>query len=384
MSRSKIRIAQCVNTLDAGGATDYSIVLAAELDPERFETYIIAGPGDGWLERAQASCHEVFRLDELRPTHIESESGSVLSDVRATRTLAGWLKDRSIDVLHCHSSKARVVGVAAGRMANTAAVVQSAHGFAFQSASSKRAKAARFALEFGVGRIADALIVENQSDLQRAKNLALAPEGHLHLIRTGIERNELLMTKNEAKAKLGLENVSQVVLFVGRIGEQKNPRGLVEVSRMLTAQRDAAVAIVGSGPLEVEAHALAQGAPGVRFFGERDDLAPFFAAADVFFIPSRWEGIPISVLRALDHGIPVVCSDVGGMPEVVIDGLTGFVNNCDDNDAMLRSLRRILDDEALRSRMGQNGSSLVRTSYDRASMLANHEQLYVELLAGTR
>lgn len=371
-------VAQFVNTLDMGGATDFAINLAERLRGDSFRTAIVAGPGDAWLDRVRSLDVPLHRLDTFAPTHLADESGSVAGDLRATYGLARWLRANSVDVLHCHSSKARVIGAVAAKFAGTPLVVQSAHGFAFANSRTVLSRTARFSLEFLAGRLSDVLIVENRHDLIRSRDLALNRGGEVRLVPTGIEPFRELPTKHDARSSLGLDGYDHVILFVGRIGEQKNPRVFFEVAKQLVERRNVAVAVVGEGPLADEARADCRDHPAIHFFGEQRDLGPFFAAADLYLLPSLWEGVPITVLYALASGVPVVSSDVGGLPDVVVPGITGYTNDPNDVDAHVDAVERLVDADDARRTMAINGCELIDANHRMEQMIERHERIYLD------
>jgi glycosyltransferase involved in cell wall biosynthesis len=101
---------------------------------------------------------------------------------------------------------------------------------------------------------------------------------------------------------------------------------------------------------------------------------------DVFALPSRWEGMPLSIIEAMHAGLPVLATDVGSVVETVIDGDTGFVVPRDDVAALVDRLRRLLGDAGLRSRMGQRGRALAAERFTAAAMAQRYEAIYSQIL----
>jgi glycosyltransferase involved in cell wall biosynthesis len=162
------------------------------------------------------------------------------------------------------------------------------------------------------------------------------------------------------------------VLFVGRLVRRKGVDGLIRAAA--AARRPYRVTIVGFGPEEAALRALAGElgvAARVEFTGRVDDaeLAHRYAAADVFALPATLdergdtEGLGVVLLEALAHGVPVVAADLGGITDIVENGVTGLLVPHGDPAALDAAIRRLLDDRALASRLAQAGAARVRERF---------------------
>jgi glycosyltransferase involved in cell wall biosynthesis len=157
--------------------------------------------------------------------------------------------------------------------------------------------------------------------------------------------------------------------MVARFEEPKDHRTLFQALarlRHMAWQLD----LIGDGPLlgEAESQAAALGiSDRVRFWGSRRDVAERLADSQVFLLLSEREGFPLSILEAMRAGLPVVASAVGGIPEAVEDGVTGFLIPARDPETLRDRVERLLADPALRRRLGADG----RKRYEREFTL-NH------------
>jgi glycosyltransferase involved in cell wall biosynthesis len=117
------------------------------------------------------------------------------------------------------------------------------------------------------------------------------------------------------------------------------------------------------------------------FLGYQDDVARFYGAFDAMILPSANEGTPVSAIEALAGGRPVVATRVGGVPDVVRDGVDGFLVEPGDVDAMADRLAALASDRDLRRRMGEAGSADVHQRYSVERLLDDIDRLYRRLLA---
>jgi glycosyltransferase involved in cell wall biosynthesis len=141
--------------------------------------------------------------------------------------------------------------------------------------------------------------------------------------------------------------------------------------------------VAGEGPEESRLRGLAGAlgvAEGVDWLGYQDDLAAVYRSLDVLLLPSRSEGLPNVALEALAHGVPVVASNVGGIPEVVTDGRSGFLTASEDVNAMASAVDRVLADGGLRERLAAYGKGDVRARFSLDARRAALASLYAEVL----
>jgi glycosyltransferase involved in cell wall biosynthesis len=179
------------------------------------------------------------------------------------------------------------------------------------------------------------------------------------------------------------EGRSPVVLgSVGRLDEQKGYELLVEA---LAGLPDASGVVVGDGPLRaaLEARAAELGVAGrLQLPGWSDDARSRLPDFDVFVLPSRYEGFPLSIIEAMLAGLPVVATDVGSIREAVVDGETGLLVPSGDAAALTAALRRLVDDPGLRARLGAAGRARARREFTARAMAARYERLYDEVVRG--
>lgn len=122
----------------------------------------------------------------------------------------------------------------------------------------------------------------------------------------------------------------------------------------------------------------------VRFLGQQHDFVSLLRQSDVFLLPSELEGFGLSALEALSCGVPVVATNVGGLPEVISDGKTGFLHPVGDTAAMLRAVRELLTDEALWHAMSSAARHSVEQSFQRDPLVTRYEQLFLSLCRRTK
>ena len=122
----------------------------------------------------------------------------------------------------------------------------------------------------------------------------------------------------------------------------------------------------------------------VHLLGRRSDMPEVLAAMDVFVLPSESEGMSNAILEAMSMGLPVVVTAVGGAPEVIEEGVSGFLVSYPDSRAMAARVTNLLQSPQLRAEIGANARRRVVASYSAAGMVRQIENLYAKLLSGKK
>jgi glycosyltransferase involved in cell wall biosynthesis len=175
------------------------------------------------------------------------------------------------------------------------------------------------------------------------------------------------------------------VALVGTLRTVKGHDVLIDAAPAVLARHPGVrFDVIGGGPLldTLRARASSRGvADAFTFFGHREDVRERLADADAVVLPSRSEGLPNAILEAMAAGRPVVASAVGGVPDVVTDGVTGLLVPPEDPAALAAALTRLADDPALADRMGVAARRAAETDFSFERMVDACERLYVEELA---
>ena len=185
----------------------------------------------------------------------------------------------------------------------------------------------------------------------------------------------------------GIEPTAVIILHIGRFAHQKNHSLLIQAFACLHASQPLYLWLVGDGELRPTIETLTQElgvAERVRFWGVRADVADILNAADIFTLPSKYEGSPMSVMEAMAAGLPVVATAVGGVPELVEDGVSGLLTPNEDFDALVAALQRLVDSVELRRRMSNAALQRAREKFDIRHTVRAYEALYEELLQRKR
>jgi glycosyltransferase involved in cell wall biosynthesis len=221
------------------------------------------------------------------------------------------------------------------------------------------------------------------SELERRElEEVLAPELHerLEVIVNGVRAAADVNAAERAvvRASLALDEQDVLFLFVGELEERKGPLTAARAARSVRAQgRPIVLALAGEGPLGGELADL-EGEP-VRVLGYRRDVPSLLSAADAFVLPSSREGLSMALLEAMAHGVPAIVCDGSGNPQAV--GEAGIVAPFGDERALAEAFARLIDDPALRARLGALARGRVRDEFGVETFLRRTELVYERALA---
>jgi L-malate glycosyltransferase len=160
---------------------------------------------------------------------------------------------------------------------------------------------------------------------------------------------------------------------------------VLEIFKRIRSHVRARLVMVGDGPdrIAAERQALDDGmADVVDFVGEQHDVVSWLSAADLFLLPSSQESFGLAALEAMACEVPVVASRVGGLPEVIADGATGFVCDADDVEGMATRGVALLEDRDLRETIGRAAAVDVQRRFCSSVVVPQYERYYQDVLAG--
>lgn len=312
----KIKVLQIITRSDWAGAQRIVYEICKGIK-ENFSSEIeveVAMGGDGplfkLLEEIGVKTHKMEYL--RRPIN-------PVSDIKAYRTLKKLIKEGGYDVVHCHSSKAGLIGRLAAESSNIKNIIYTVHGWwGVTQYKGLKKKFILFVERFMAKRTSKLVFVCNK-DKEYAKSNRIGEDTQYEVIVNQITVPKF--TKGKLRAMLNLSDSTKIVGNVARLSPQKNPMRFVEVAAQVLKNRNDTVFVwIGDGELMDQAsmHSRQLGiADNIKFVGFHQNGAELMADFNCLLMTSDDEGLPITVLEALAQGIPVVSTDVGGIGELL-------------------------------------------------------------------
>lgn len=369
-----MNIAILADNLTFGGVNRYCLDLALELQAYPDTAVCLLALPDasaGWLLQAAASAGVAVELLPMRGTF----------DRRVVGRLRDLLVERQIEILHTQDYRGNIIArlaVKGGRL--PVKLVATKHGLHYFPAVSPRMRLF-FVLDYLTMSLSDRVIAVSEDTCRDVARWV--GRGKLQVIHNGrsIPPPITPQERQASRAALAIPPETKVVVFVGRLTHQKGTEALLETALGVTAVMPNVIfLLVGDGPdMPAMQARLPESCAQIRFVGQQEDVTPFYRAADLLFMPSRYEGLPMVLAEAFAHGVTAVASAVGGIPELISDGVNGFLCPPADLDLMRRRLLQLLNDDPLRLELSAQARRTAETRFSLAKMSRETHALYRQL-----
>lgn len=334
-----MRILQVCTRFPAGGIQRHVLDLSGWLRGRGHRVFIAGAPG-AWLDEQKDA--------DFLPLNIGSvarEGGPIparlMAAARCAGTLRAFLRANPVDIVHAHETAPAIVARLA-LLGEATPIVFTFHG----------AEPERIA---EVSRIARAtarhMVTPSHASARDLDAAGGPPAARVNVIGLGVGRPPVLAPQDVRNLRASLLGDGSILFVtIARLSHQKGIDTLVDVVRKVAASRpDIRFAVVGDGPQAEQARAWAEQGGVSRYIhwvGRRDSPHLHLAVADAFLLPSRWESLPITIVEAFQHGLPVIATDTGGVRELV-DDRVGRVASVGDVAGLAQYCLEIAGDNVL-------------------------------------
>lgn len=380
---SPVRVLTLIDRLGPrGGAERLAVQIATRLDPERFESHFCASRYDA-LEREDEGTRQArARLAEagVRFLGIGRERKT---DIHKWSELVRYLRRERIDVLHAHKHGSNVWAAALAPLVRTPVLIAHEHTWSYEGESLRR-----FLDRELVSRWADAFIAVSREDQRRMTSVEGIPPERTVFIPNGALIPPRDGPAGDLRAELGLPADAPLIGSAGFLRPQKAFEVLVEAAATVRERHPGVrVLIAGEGDERerLEADIAARGLQDtVLLLGRRLDVPDVLENLDVAVCCSDFEGSPVSVMEYMEAALPVVATRVGGVPDLIDDGVHGRLVASRDAHGLGMAIADLLDNPERAARMGQTGRERRRREFDLDVMVGRLQELYAERLAAAR
>jgi sugar transferase (PEP-CTERM/EpsH1 system associated) len=347
------------------------------------------GPGLG-LRPVVAVLAEVGELSEQvrsegAPLYVLGKRSGL--DFRMVTRLIGVIRQEKVDVVHAHNQGAMLYAGLSARLSRRP-MIATRHGTSRWGRDQPVDRSYRL-LSRLAGRLARYTVCVGNDSLRVAREVDHIPAGRLRMIYNGVDSARFPHgpeARAEARRELGLDQEIPLIVHVGRLSPEKDQACLLQAcARLKQGQKEFRLIILGDGDQREPLLALAEelGLSGMLDLpGARQDVWRYLAAADAFALSSLSEGISISLLEAMAAHLPVVATEVGGNPEVIVDGESGLLVPAKSPELLAQALGSVLGDPQLAGRLGRAAAQRVATQFSLARMAGDYADLYRQVRAG--
>jgi glycosyltransferase involved in cell wall biosynthesis len=364
-STRPLSIAMMLESDGPGGAEVIMLQLSEELR-RRGHTIHYVGPdrGEGWLaERYREKGFSTATYSQRRAL-----------DPRCLAGIVGTLRRLRVDLVHSHEFTMSIYGTAAASLLRKPHVT-TMHGNEKMTRAWRRRAALRWAFRNSHAAVA----VSRATQVQLNEDLGL-PQGLLQMVPNGIPVRP--GDPEKLRRELGMREGERLVLAVGSLIKRKGHITLLEALKRLDDEAfgvpwRAAIAGRGEEREKLLAYARESGLEGrLHLLGVRNDAPDVHAAADVFVMPSLWEGLPLAVLESMLAGKAIIATSASGIPEAITSGVHGVLIPPGDPAVLAGELKRLLSDSAERARLGEAAKAHAEQTFTIGKMTDAYESIY--------
>jgi N-acetyl-alpha-D-glucosaminyl L-malate synthase BshA len=328
-----------------------------------------------WFHRVEVPSYPLFR----EPQYLLSLANKIVQVSR----------NEHLDIVHAHYAIPHATAaylarqiLASGGPNGVPRVITTLHGtdITLLGADRSYTETVAFCIQQsdGVTAVSESLKTDTYRELGVTRDIRVIP----NFIDCGTNRRRDGAPLRHCLAPAG----QKVLIHVSNFRPVKRIKAAIEVFARVRRKVPSRLVMVGDGPDFAEASQLARTlglADDVEFVGEQDQVVPLLSAADVFLLPSAQESFGLAALEAMSCEVPVVASRVGGLPELVEDGVNGYLHQPDDLEGMAASTLKLLTDEGLHRRAAEAARTAARERYCDSKIVPVYEAYYREVLTGT-
>jgi glycosyltransferase involved in cell wall biosynthesis len=365
------RVLHIIDSLHLGGAQEVVLNLAT-CGSSRFrhEVATMHGRGIYWNRLTQAGV-KVHSLSphKLLPAYLASIPWRILAD--------------KPDILHCHLIPSNIIAKPLGALLGVPVIINHDHTNDPHRINNK----ILLGLDKSNNRFAHHIIAVAAACRDFLITHESIPPEKISLVPNAIDLRRFSpgeASRDDARAQLGLPAGSRIVAGVGRLNPQKNFALFLDIAAQLAPRfPDLHFLLAGDGPEEqmLSEKASALGiANRVTFSGYVADTRLVYLSADVLLMPSRYEGLPMTLLEAMAMGLPVVASKLDGIAEVISDGAEGFLAPSDDAALFVERTAALLADAELSLRISKNARDKIEARFSVERMTSAVEDIYDRFL----
>ncbi|MGD2126413.1 MAG: glycosyltransferase family 4 protein [Desulfobacteraceae bacterium] len=353
------------------------------MDKRFYRVELACAPGGSLMDLVQEHHMKARTFKHLvQPLHPIKDSLTLID-------LALFLRKESYHIVHTHNSKAGFIGRLASKLAGVPVIVHTVHGFAFHNQEPLWRQSLFRNLERFASHWCDKMIFISQPLIDWALKERVTAEDKIVKIYSGVELDQFQPVKADARNKIRrkwkIGQKDAVIGMVSKLWEGKGHAILIRAFKRIKEEiQQAKLVIVGEGYLHDQLTGLASRlglADSILFTGFQMDVSEIIATFDVAVLPSFFEGMGRVLLEAMAMEKPVVASAVGGIPDLVVHGVNGFLVSPGNVGELKEAIIKTLRDKKLARKLGKEGRKKITEQFSADMMVRSIDKVYRELLS---
>ena len=377
----KIKVAQVITRMDWGGSPDIIRILCITFATKIYDVKLICGPTACPSERTK-EFFEKFKDNIFHITHLK-RSINIFNDSFAVFSLCRLFRKEKFDIVHTHTAKAGVLGRIAAWFAGVPFIVHSPHGHNFYGYFGPFISKWVVILERFIAYFTNKVIVFTELERKDLVAFKVTKPEKIVVINSGLELEnyrEVVIDAHGQRDELRTERDKTMVGMIGRLEPVKGPEYLVEAAKLVIERfPKVKFLIVGEGSLRNKLELQCKKMDildKIVFAGWREDIPKILSILDILVLPSLNEAVGRILIEAGACGVPVVVTDVGGVPEIVNDNQTGILVPPRDSYSLAQAIILLLKNKEKRKKMGEAAKNWIDDKFSAYRMVESIANLY--------
>tara|TARA_B110001454_G_scaffold67707_1_gene66018 strand:+ start:21047 stop:22186 length:1140 start_codon:yes stop_codon:yes gene_type:complete len=377
--KKKIKLLHVITHLPIGGAQDNTLYTVELLNKKKYDISLCCNLDGELVERAK-------KVEDIKLFDIPflCREVSLYNDVKAFFSIYKLLKNGNFDIIHTHSSKAGFIARLAAKLNKIPVIIHTVHGFAFNDFMNVYKKNFFIYVEKILATWTDVIITVSNLNKNKIVDLNIAKEENIKNIYSGIDLSLFTDKRNsDFRKELNLGDDKILIGSVGRLSNQKDPITMINAFDIVSKKfPEAYLVLVGDGPLKdkiVDRIKKLKLKNRVHLTGNKSNPWDVYHSIDLFIMSSIYEGLGRSITEALSCGVPVVCTAVEGVPEIIKDSITGTLVPPREPIELADGIIRSLQNMKVAKRKAAEGRKFVQDNFDVNKMVEDIDALYQTL-----
>jgi len=372
MSKSQTKILYLITQSDFGGAQKYVYDLATNIS-QNYITIIAGGEQGKKGELAQK-----LREKNIKYIYISHLKRAILPwhDFLAFWQIKKLIKQEKPDIVHLNSSKISILGSLAARRCKVPKIIYTVHGWVFNEELAWWKKFFYKILEKWTAKFKTHIICLSEFDKQNAIKQKIAPTNKISVIYNGIKPIKFL-SKEDAREKLKISQNKIIIGSIGNLYKNKGYEYLIKAISLCVMRY--ALCVIGDGPEEKNLKSKILNLKldkKIKLTGNITNAAQLLSALDIYVCSSIKEGLPYTILEAMQAGLPIVTTNVGAIPEVIIDGKNGLLVELKNSETLVKKIKYLINNPDIAKKLGEQAKKNVAEKFSLEQMIKKTEKLY--------
>jgi len=372
--KEHFKVLHIITLSEIGGAQQVCHDIVTNLEKTQYTIEVACAPGGELISRLKKHNIVVHIVDFLK------REISPLNDLKALFVLYRIIRKGRYDIVHCHSTKAGLLGRIAAWLAKTPRIYFTVHGWSFYNVGEYgRIKHLLIFFEKILAKLTDMIICVSINDKIEGMNKKIAYENKFTVIHNGISSSQAY-TKGILRDEIDANEIDVIFGLVARLAYPKNPLFLLKVAKQITkSYKQAKFVLIGDGPLYDECREFVNInnlGENVFLLGLRKNARSFLIDMDVFVLTSQFESLPLTIIEAMFAKLPIIATNVGGVSELVQNERNGFLVSPNNGIELAERMKDLIRNAEKRTQMGKESQKIAIDNYTLDKMIQKYDKLY--------